>query len=448
MVRQWVVLIGTAFIAALIAAAPVHAGGFGCVGDCDGDGTVSIGELVRAVNIALGSAALDTCPAIDLNGNGSADINELVAAVNNALNSCPSGGETPTTPPDETPTTPGGATATPTPTSNTPTSTVPTDMSPTPTPTTSDVTPIPGAAGAAVAGSTTAMVNAVGLLSNIIAAIITGVDLGSAAQVHGALSDGVGGAASACPLGGDVTQSGPFPVNVMITLTDCKVPTPDGAVTFNGTIGLMFFNFTLSIDMVFEDMGGNQTQTATAQLAGMVAPTLSDTCFVSSATLAISQGLLSVTQASGGTASIAFMSTTILIDNLVFNDACVPQSYRLTFNGPAALQAAHGEPASVLFRELKVDVDATSEPASFQINGGMDSPCFGGTTTISTASPLTVARDEICPRAGEVLATVPSGNVRIFYRSTQAVEIDEGDNGSIELSAPNCLDPRLLVCLG
>jgi hypothetical protein len=61
----------------------------GCSADCNGDGTVQIDELVRAVNIALGSTALDVCTAADRNGNGSVTIDELLAAVNAALSGCP-----------------------------------------------------------------------------------------------------------------------------------------------------------------------------------------------------------------------------------------------------------------------------------------------------------------------------------------------------------------------
>jgi hypothetical protein len=61
----------------------------GCVGDCSGDGKVSINELISGVNIALGSAALSTCPAFDSNGDGMVSIGELITAVNNALNGCP-----------------------------------------------------------------------------------------------------------------------------------------------------------------------------------------------------------------------------------------------------------------------------------------------------------------------------------------------------------------------
>jgi FG-GAP-like repeat/FG-GAP repeat len=63
-------------------------GGPGCPGDCDGGGTVTINELIRGVNIALGNAAVGTCPAFDLDGNGGVMINELIAAVNSALRGC------------------------------------------------------------------------------------------------------------------------------------------------------------------------------------------------------------------------------------------------------------------------------------------------------------------------------------------------------------------------
>ena len=61
----------------------------GCAGDCGGDGQVSIDELIRGVNIALGAQAVDDCPAFDADANGQVDIAELVRAVNAALNGCP-----------------------------------------------------------------------------------------------------------------------------------------------------------------------------------------------------------------------------------------------------------------------------------------------------------------------------------------------------------------------
>lgn len=60
----------------------------GCVGDCSGDGRVSIDELIRGVNIALGTQPVAACPPFDADGNGAVDIAELVTAVNAALAGC------------------------------------------------------------------------------------------------------------------------------------------------------------------------------------------------------------------------------------------------------------------------------------------------------------------------------------------------------------------------
>lgn len=61
----------------------------GCTGDCDGAGSVTIDELIAAVNIALGTSAYETCTNADADGDGSIRVNDLVAAVVSALNGCP-----------------------------------------------------------------------------------------------------------------------------------------------------------------------------------------------------------------------------------------------------------------------------------------------------------------------------------------------------------------------
>jgi hypothetical protein len=60
-----------------------------CIGDCNGDGAVSVNELVIGVGIALEQRPVGDCLAIDKDGNQAADITELVVGVNNALNDCP-----------------------------------------------------------------------------------------------------------------------------------------------------------------------------------------------------------------------------------------------------------------------------------------------------------------------------------------------------------------------
>jgi hypothetical protein len=61
----------------------------GCVGDCNKDSAVTVDELVRGVNIALGVLPLSQCAALDLDGDDKVSVDELVTAVSAALVGCP-----------------------------------------------------------------------------------------------------------------------------------------------------------------------------------------------------------------------------------------------------------------------------------------------------------------------------------------------------------------------
>jgi hypothetical protein len=59
-----------------------------CAGDCNSDAAVTVDEVVRAVNIALGGAVLDDCAAADDGQDGTVTVDELVRAVAAALSGC------------------------------------------------------------------------------------------------------------------------------------------------------------------------------------------------------------------------------------------------------------------------------------------------------------------------------------------------------------------------
>jgi hypothetical protein len=84
-----------------------------CVGDCNGDGGISIAELIAGVRISLGDEPLSACPAFDATPDGTLRIEELVAAVAAALAGCPAT-PTPSPPPTDTPSPTATPTATPT----------------------------------------------------------------------------------------------------------------------------------------------------------------------------------------------------------------------------------------------------------------------------------------------------------------------------------------------
>ena len=61
-----------------------------CPGDCNGDGSVAIDELVLGVEAAT-DGNVTACPAFDANNDGVVTVDELVTAVNAALLGCCTG---------------------------------------------------------------------------------------------------------------------------------------------------------------------------------------------------------------------------------------------------------------------------------------------------------------------------------------------------------------------
>ena len=428
-----------------------------CAGDCDDSGRVTVEELVLGVNIALGNTSLTQCAAFDKDRNLRVSVDELVTGVNNALGGCPVLSPTPSATP--TATAPAStATATtaavsPTPTTPVappsatatvlaPSATASKTPSATPTPTrTGGVATPPGAAVAG--GGVSIVVNTMQILPSVIAGIIEGIQAGGAGA-QAALDDG--GAAGSCPLGGTATRSGSFPF-VSFTLSGCTVATNDGTVSFTGSGSVQLTSFTINITTIsFKNAQQVETRTGSATLQGSVSPALGGSCFLTAATLTLSSGTISSGPPGGPFSSVAFSGTTLVVDQITFiTPGCQAQVYRLTFNGPVGLMTTDGGLINANLNQLVMNVDDRSDPTLFVIGGGMTSPCFGGAVTISTTQTLTVPDGANCPTGGTL--TLTPGGATVTYHADQSVAVDTDGDGTPELTAPNCLDPTLLMCL-
>jgi hypothetical protein len=64
-------------------------------GDCNEDGVVSVDELVRGINAALGDGQAGSCPALDVNGDGLVQIDDLITMVGYLLTGVPQPTPTP-----------------------------------------------------------------------------------------------------------------------------------------------------------------------------------------------------------------------------------------------------------------------------------------------------------------------------------------------------------------
>lgn len=60
-----------------------------CVGDCDGDGSVVVAEIMSGVAIALARRPIPTCSAMDADADFGVSVSELTTAVGFALRGCP-----------------------------------------------------------------------------------------------------------------------------------------------------------------------------------------------------------------------------------------------------------------------------------------------------------------------------------------------------------------------
>jgi hypothetical protein len=416
--------LGLLAVGCLVLASVQPATAQNCAGDCDSSGSVRVNELVLGVTIALQGSdpGAEYCGGLDTNNSRLVEVNELVAAVNNLLRGCPT-----------------------------------VSASPTPTPTTMTGSPTPGGGlnAARMAGASTVLVNSLGAVPALIAAVANGIEFGDPAGAAVGIDGGT--AAAACAAGGTATRTGNlFPgFNLHITLNNCRLPTADGFVTFIGEVMQSGFSITFSgpngsLLVRYEDTQGNPTLTLSADLTAMVSgiPGLGGACEITSLTIVLN-GTMGAETSDGVQSAMGLTNTTVAVTNIsLFSEACVPLRYRLTFNGNAVLSNLAGSPVNVMFNAMIVDVDDSVDPATFQLSGGISSTCLGGAATISTQQALTVRDDEVCPRAGALTATSGGRVVHIFYRANQNVEIDvDGDDVVDPPTYPQCQDPRLYQCL-
>jgi glucose/arabinose dehydrogenase len=80
---------GEIYVADYTNGAITHLVGAACVGDCKGDGTVSVDELLTMANVALGNADVSACSLGDANGDHQITVDEILTAVYNAQTGCP-----------------------------------------------------------------------------------------------------------------------------------------------------------------------------------------------------------------------------------------------------------------------------------------------------------------------------------------------------------------------
>jgi hypothetical protein len=444
----------------------------GCTGDCNGNGTVTVDELTKGVNIALGTAGVVLCPSFDKDGSDTVTVNELIEGVNNALEGCRTAPTTtPGTPVPQTPTQTSGQTP--------PTPTQTSGQTPaTPTQTSGQVSPSPtlstGQASVAGRAAATAEVTGTAVLafSNVFAMLIR--------QSGGLLGGGSGGIdfppiEVSCNQGGKITVTcsqnytgfppQPGPPTYNLTAADCSVAGNTGTtVTLNGTItlagkesGQICFldfpntaNLTIpSLTILSEGTGGTVTATFTSVTGSITLSGSDPECTYNTVTAQLSGSMQVETKDPVGTTlnvtSATFTNTSIAMVAEQFGEDCDPVIYTTTINGPASFTTG-GNTFAGMYTNYTMRNDRTSGTSMLTVSGSIDSECFGTSVQLATHTPLTAGNAGGCPLGGEVDVNHDGTTDRIRYTDSGGVEIDAGNNGSVEQHFDSCLDAQLFRC--
>jgi hypothetical protein len=478
--------------AVLFAVAALPARAQVCTGDCNDNGQVAVNELVIGINIGLGLVGGTACPALE-EEDGTVPIDEMITAVDNALNGCPGAvpsatpteveteeptatpteaSGTATTTPEATATVPVGGTETATPEATettTPEATVTSTEVPSATPTqlpTETGTPEPDLD--VVAGATTAALNGVNAIPNLISAIVAGV------VGPGGAGQGSGAGVDTCELGGTVTDSGSLTGanGLTITLDMCEVSRPGGSVLFHGTVNVRITNViqvtgtaTADVRIVFKDGLGATTLTTTANLSAAVDLAVrlagpADTCdfevgpldVVLTQVLMTLNGDLSSETADGTLVTMTFDDTMANLAIQTYGAGCVPTEYTLELDGGAQVVqfaggggGGAGTPSisfSLFFVDFIIDAESGSGMSQVEMSGKITADCFGGTVTLSTPERIQLLLGEFCPENG----TVDVQDLGDIFYNDGGVTVDSDD--AEPMMYPTCLDPALLACIG
>jgi hypothetical protein len=401
-----------------------------CVGDCNGNCVVTVDELILMVVVALDDNGTGRCIAGDASGDGHITINEIIGAVNNALTECPS-----------------SATPTPTVTSGT-----------------------DGAIPRRAAGTTVGLSQGLRALPLVLSSItqLAGGGGGSAADEEGGAA-----AVQACSGGGTrdfvCTQTLPTssPRNYTLSFSGCVLTTAgggtvklDGMITGQSTeTGLLAIcslpplalsTVSLSnVQVVVKNAAAVTTLSAQFNLTGSLTatPALLSACKVSGLTMTLN-GTMDV-QTGTLSETLMFQSTNIKLDVTQFSSSCVPVIYQMTLNGNASFDvAALGSALSGTFTNFVFGDDTTSGTDLITIDGQLNSACLGSTVMFSTPVALSVSPAMVCPAAGAVLVTEGGTTDRLNYTAGGGIDIDLGNNSSIDEMLASCLDPQLYMCPG
>jgi hypothetical protein len=365
-----------------------------CTGDCNGDGSVTIDELITGVAIVLETTPLTACPVLAGGGTGHVDVSRLLIAVTNAIDGCPAG---------------------------------------------------VGDPAIGVVAATTRAMSAISAFALSITAAVNGSVNTSPA---GVCPEGGTNAQTCQDLGGGR-------VSLPLNLSNCGFNTAGGVLLLDGTVTLTGKGYcpgTLlpaAIDVEFDvtaTLGDKAAPVKVSQYA--VQGTLGGVVF-GPAPCAIAGGHLTVNGSASeaipgrGTSTLQMHDTRLTLLFGDFNSKCEPAMSSVQLDGDVSVADAFGATPfafdATLSKLSVVERSGAAGGAGATVSGAIDAACAGGPIEVTTADPLSSVSGDPCPTAG--MLTVASSRVAsvVEYAADGSVEVDA--------SAPrSCLAEPLRTC--
>jgi hypothetical protein len=395
-----------------------------CPGDCSGDGTVTVDEILTLVNIALGNALVASCDSGDGNGDGQVTVDEILAAVNAALNGCAS--------PPPTPTPEGGPPS------------------------------VARRAAGTIAETRAAILAANALLSVLLNT--SGFTGGAGAALELELPCPADGSAFvSCTQ--DLFPPPLGPPEYTVRLVKCEINDGTGTVTLDGRIFAVgregdfcvvdkpdSLAVTIALlTVTAQDAQGTTTATFTDVSASVTLYGSDPDCDFNMVRVRLN-GAVAVestdTMGMTVTATQAMFDDTVLVIAVdQFGADCALERYTRTVNGDVRYSGESGN-FTETYTDLVLGVDATSGDKLVDVSGGVTADCFGVALQFGTRAPLRIVGFEPCPRAGEVTVSFDNRTDLLRFTGDHGVEIDHDDNDSVDDRIDRCFDQRLFVCPG
>jgi hypothetical protein len=202
-----------------------------------------------------------------------------------------------------------------------------------------------------------------------------------------------------------------------------------------------------NVQVVAKNAAAVTTLSAQFNLTGAVSatPNLLSACKVAGLNMTLT-GTMDV-QTATLSETLMFQSTGIKLDVTQYSSSCVPVIYQMTLNGNASFDVASlGSTLSGTFTNFVFGDNTTSSNDLVTMDGQLSSTCLGAAVMFSTPVALSLAPGMVCPVAGAVLVTENAQTDRLNYTASGGINIDLGNNSSIDEMLANCLDARLYQC--